>query len=119
MWKKIGYWFLIFLIIVILNAATICWLVYNYLPSPYMNGLSMWDISILKSQLNLSPSEYLSIPEKATIYLFMIIGAILSACFMWWVFKDTLNQVRERAKETKDKATKVFKRYKKDQDLGE
>lgn len=116
MWKKIGYWFLIFLIIVILNAATICWLVYNYLPSPEMSSLSMWDISILKSQLNLSPSEYLSIPEKATIYLFMIVGAIISACFMWWVFKDTLHQMREKAKE---KAEKTFKKYKKQQDLGE
>lgn len=116
MWRKIGYWFLIFMIIVILNAATICWLVYNYLPSPADNALSMWDISILKSQLNLAPDQYLSIAEKATIYLFMIIGAVLSAFFLWWVFKDTLQQVREKAKE---KATKTFKRYKKQQDLGE
>lgn len=116
MWKRIGYWLLIFLMLVIMNAATICWIVYNYIPSPVDSALSMWDISILKSQLHLATNQYLSIPEKATIYLFMIIGAVMSACFIWWVFKDTLQQVRERAKEKKDKA---FKKYKKQQDLGD
>lgn len=108
--RKIGYWLLMLLILIVLNTATIVWLVYQYLPSPQIPDLSMWDISILKSQLNLAPNQYLSIAEKATIYLFMIVGAISSALFLKWLFIDTLTQMRERVKEKSNKTWKKFKK---------
>lgn len=107
MTKKVFYWLMMILILFVLNAATIAWLVYNFLPSQ-VPEISMWDISILKNQLQLSPSEYLSVGEKGAIYLFMVVGAISSAGFIKWLFKDTIQQVREKAKEKKDKAFKKF-----------
>lgn len=109
--KKMLYWLLMFVILVALNTSSIVWLVYNFVPSPQVHDLSMWDISILKNQLNLLPNEYLSVNEKGCVYLFMIVGIILSILFIKWLFVDTINQIREKTKEKKDKA---YKRYRKE-----
>lgn len=113
MTKKIFYWLMMVMIIVVFNTASIVWLVYNFIPSSQVPEISLWDISILKNQLQLQPNEYLSVGEKGAIYLFMIVGAIISAGFIKWLFQDTIQQVREKAKEKKDKA---FKRFNKELD---
>lgn len=109
--KKIGYWAMMVLIILILNASSITWLVYNFVPSPQVPDVSLWDVSVLKNQLQLQPSEYLSVAEKGSIYLFMMFGFACTAGFIRWLFVDTITQVREKAKEKK----KELKRFLKDE----
>lgn len=113
MTKKVFYWLMMIAILIALNTATICWMVYNFVPSSVLPDISMWDIGVLKGQLQLAPSQYLSAAEKGAIYVFMVVGAISSFCFIKWLFKDTLQQVREKAKEKKDKA---FNKFNKDLD---
>lgn len=110
MLKKVLYWLMMVIILIILNTSTIVWMVYNFLPSQQVPEVSMWDVSILKDQLNLTPSEYLSVPEKGSIYLFMIVGALSSAGFIKWLFVDTIQQVREKAKEKRNDINKFLKR---------
>lgn len=111
--KGFLFYFLMFLILCMLNTASFVWLVYNFLPSEQVPDLSLWDIGILKSQLNLAPSEYLSVPEKGTIYFFMVIGVIFSIFFVKWLFMDTINRVREKARE-KVKSAKDWKKFMKE-----
>lgn len=107
--KPIGYWLLMGLILIGLNTASVVWLVYNFLPSPQIAELSMWDIGILKSQLDLAPAEYLSVSEKGCIYLFMVVGAIISAFYLKWLFIDTITRFREKAKQKKSKFSDLEK----------
>lgn len=97
MWSKVGYWLLMVLILCALNTATIVWLVYNYIPfADIGNGIevSMWDASMFKSQL--SPDQYLTVAEKGTIYLFMLIGGGSTIGFVRWLFIDTVQQIRKK-----------------------
>lgn len=113
MTKKVFWWLMMVAIILLFNTATIVWIVFNFLPvdAPnlpveYQGVISMWDANIVKKWL--TPDQYLSIGEKGAIYLFMVIGATISMLFVKWLFQDTIQQAREKAKEKRDKAFKKF-----------
>lgn len=110
MTKKVFYWIMMIAILIGMNTSTIVWMVYNFLPSPLVPEVSLWDIGILKTQLNLSPQQYLSVAEKGAIYLFMIVGGLCSVFFIKWLFVDTIQQYREKAKQ-KAKKDKSYKRF--------
>lgn len=93
-----------------INTSTIVWMVYNFIPSTRGDFISMWDVGVLKNELNLRPDEYLSIAEKGTIYFFMIIGVIVSACFIKWLFTDTIDQYRKKRERKEDKEYEKFKK---------
>lgn len=84
------------LILCALNTATIVWLVYNYIPFLEIKGIevSLWDANMFKEYLQ--PDQYLTVAEKGTIYLFMLIGGGSSAGFLRWLFIDTIQQVRKK-----------------------
>lgn len=108
--NKIFWWMLMIFVLILINASSIVWLVYNFIPSQQVPDISLWDLSLLKNQLQLQPSQYLSPSEKGCVYFFMLFGWIASVFFVKWLFLDTINQAREKAKEkrAKDKEFKSF-----------
>lgn len=108
--NKIFWWMLMIFVLILINASSIVWLVYNFIPSQQVPDISLWDLSLLKNQLQLQPSQYLSPSEKGCVYFFMLFGWVASVFFVKWLFLDTINQAREKAKEkrTKDKEFKSF-----------
>lgn len=107
--NKIFWWILMIFILILINASSVVWLVYNFIPSSQVPDVSLWDLGILKNQLQLLPNEYLSPSEKGCVYFFMLFGWVASVFFIKWLFLDTINQSREKSKDKqKDKALKSF-----------
>lgn len=110
--NKIFWWMLMIFVLALINTSSIVWLVYNFTPSQQVPDVSLWDLSILKSQLQLQPNEFLSPSEKGCVYFFMLFGWITSVFFIKWLFLDTVQQARDKAKDkaqkAKDKDLKSF-----------
>lgn len=96
------YWALMFLILVICNAATIVWIVGNF----------VWAETVewANKTYQISWFDQLTNTHKALVYLFMGVGFIMSVCFVKWLFIDTITQLRDKAKEKKKDLYKKFKK---------
>lgn len=93
--KKILYWLLIIFSSLVLNSASIVFLVL------YNTGL--YTVTEGRRTTTYSNWTDLTFGEQSAVVIFMVIGAILTVALVKWVFKDTIDRSREKAKEKKQK----------------
>lgn len=104
--NKFLYWFLMIIVLIVLNSATIFWIVGNFVWA----GESTQEIGNKVITFSYSYFDTLTNTHKALVYLFMGVGFITSFMLIKWLFVDTLTQIREKAKEKKNDLYKKFRK---------
>lgn len=101
--NKFLYWFLMIVVLVIINSASVVWVVGNFVWVGHIdlpNG----------KEIDISWFDQLRNTHKALVFLFMGVGFIMSVGLIKWLFVDTLTQIREKAKEKKNDLYKKFRK---------
>lgn len=104
--NKFLYWFLMIMVLIIINSASIFWIVANFV------WAGEYETTIGNKVITFSYSYFdtLANTHKALVFLFMGVGFVLSVMLVKWLFVDTLTQIREKAKEKKKDLYKKFRK---------
>lgn len=111
MWKKIGYLTLLALILIIINAASIAWLVMNF----YGDVNTTISIAGIDREINVAFWDTLSYKYKAITYALMVLGGFGSFGFIKLFYKNNREtkhrqEDKEAAKQQTDAFTKTIEK---------